>query len=383
MKRQFSKMFRNKNILFNTMPLVALSFCLLSVSCKNQQQQGQAPSTYKVMVVKNDTCTLTTTYTCSLKGNGYVEIRPKISGFIFNQYVQEGDFVHKGQLLFRLDPVQVEAQVNVAKANIKVAEANVETSKLTVATKTELFKKNIISEYELSMAKNDLKSKEAVLAQAKANLTNAKREMEYTNITSPTDGIVGVISYSPGNLVGPSAQLPLTVVSDIGIMRAYFSLSERQVLNMTRQYGSADNIVKSMPAVQLRLSDGTLFKNKGKIITISGVTDQNTGAIRIRADFPNPNYTIKSGFTGNVLIPTHLDTAIIIPQKASFEVQDKKFVYAVNDSNMVYAIPIEVHAINDGNSFVVLSGLKAGDRIVIEGANFLREKQTIIPELIK
>lgn len=359
---------------------ILLTSLLLSLySCQNKKQtQAQAVSR-NVLEVKAEPCTLYKPYAASLLANGAVEVRPKVNGYIFYQHANEGDLVHKGDKLFTIDPIQMQAAVEVAEANIEVAKAQVETAQLTYDTKAELFKKEIISANDLQMAQNSLASAKAGLAQCKAALTDAKRNLEYCSVTSPIDGILGVIAYSPGNLVSSSSERPLVTVTDITTMRCYFSISEREALSLSRQYGTPNQIAESMPEVSLKLSDGSMYPLKGKIVTVSGVPDDRTGAIRIRADFKNPDLLLKNGYTGTVLMPVTVDSAILIPQKASFEVQSEKFVYVLTDSSTVHATPIKILDLDDGMNYVITSGLRPGQKIVTEGVNFLREGQKINP----
>jgi membrane fusion protein (multidrug efflux system) len=363
-----------------------LTTCFLTVvvvasllaGCKSTSKKDSSSTPVTVITITTAPYSQNVAYSAIIQGTSDVEIRPKVQGYIEAEFVNEGDFVNKGQLMFLLDTVQYRAAVRVAEANVKAAEAGVEAAELTLQTKKDLYKKNIVSEYEYRTAEIELRTKEAVLSQAEAELTNARRNLSYTFVTSPTAGIVGVIAHTPGNLIGPSMVDALTIISDIAVMRVYFSLSERQLLSLVRHDGSIANIIKNMPVVSLRLSDGTIYKEKGKVVAISGVVDKKTGAVRARADFRNPNHILKSGFTGNVLIPMHLDSAIVIPQKATFEIQDRKFVYIVTDSNIVVSRPVAVNSVEDGNVYVVMDGLKAGERIVAEGAEFLKERQKVV-----
>ncbi|MCM1532641.1 MAG: efflux RND transporter periplasmic adaptor subunit [Bacteroides sp.] len=359
--------------------ITALACCLVLAAC-SKKQQAAAPVVRNVLELKAESCTLTKPYACVLSANGSVEVRPKISGYIFRQFVNEGDFVKAGQQLFTIDPIQVQAEVDVARANIEVAQAQVETAQLTFDTKSELFRQDIISANDLQMAKNSLAAAKATLSQCRAALTNAERNLDYCNITSPIGGVLGVIAYLPGNLVSSSSERPLVTVTDISTIRCYFSISEREALQLSRMYGSPDRIAAAMPEVQLRLADGSLYNHTGKIVTVSGVPDERTGAIRVRADFPNPEQTIKSGFSGTLLMPTRVDSAVIIPQQASFEIQSEKFVYVLTDSNTVHATPIQVMGLNDGRNYVVIFGLEAGQRIVTDGVTFLREGQAVSPK---
>ena len=320
-------------------------------------------------------------YPATIRGKQDVEIRPQVSGFITKLCIDEGSVVKKGQPLFIIDQVQYEEAVNIADAAVNVAKSQVSTAQLTADNKKELAKRNIISQYELQMALNDLATAKANLAQANAQLVNARKNLSYTVVTSPSNGIAGNIPFRVGSLVSPSSATPLTTISDISEMFVYFSMNEKQILDLTRQgKGSAKEALDKMPEISLKLADGSVYPESGKIETISGVIDPATGAASIRATFPNPDRILRSGGTGSVLIPSTTDAAIIIPQKATYEIQDKRFVYLVNDSSIVHSTEITVSPVNDGKTYVVLDGLKAGDRIVIEGVGTsVKEGMTIKP----
>ena len=250
---------------------------------------------------------------------------------------------------------------------------------MTVDSKTELHAQNIISDYDLQTAKNSLASAKAALAQAEAQLASARNDLSYTTITSPSDGVVGTIPFRVGSLVGTTTQEPLTVVSDINKMFVYFSMNEKQLLALTRQKdGSVNSMIGAMPEVQLQLADGTMYPAKGKIETLSGVIDLSTGAVQMRATFPNAQRLLRSGGTGTV-IPSVLDSALLIPQSATYEVQDKKFVYVLGDSSKVKNTEITVFPLDNGKQYVVTSGLKPGEQVVVEGVATLRDGMPIQP----
>lgn len=359
--------------------ILSTAICLSLFSCGKQQQSGfNMVKEYPVTTLQPESVELNTSYPTTIKGRQDIEIRPNVSGFITQLCVDEGATVHKGQLLFVIDPVQYEEAVKVAEAAVKVAEANVATAQLTADNKAELAKKNIISDYDKQMAFNTLATQKAALAQAKAQLINAKQNLSYTKVISPSNGVVGTIPLRVGSLVSPSSVTPLTTVSDNSEMFAYFSLNEKQILELAREHG-ANNLVQNLPEVQLKLSDGTLYNKKGKIATISGIIDQSTGTSNLRAAFPNPDQLLRSGNTGDILVPIKLDSAILVPQTATYEMQDKRFVYIVQDDSTVKNTEIKILNVNDGKNFVVTSGLKAGDRIVLEGAGTLKDGAQIKP----
>lgn len=348
-------------------------------SCGNKMQLNTGVQEYAVITVTTSTSELEASYPATIKGKQDVEIRPKVSGFITKLCVDEGATVRKGQALFIIDPVQYQATAKAAEAAVQLAEANVATQRLTVNNKKELHAKKFISDSDLEIAQNQLASMEASLAQAKANLMSAKDNLAFTTVTSPSDGVVGTIPFRLGSLVSSSTSTPLTTVSDISEMYVYFSMTEKQLLALTRESHDIAEALSKMPAVGLKLADGSLYDQKGKVETVSGVIDQNTGSVSMRATFPNPGRILRSGGTGVISIPTITKDAILIPQKATYEIQDKKFVYVVGKDSKIKSTEIGVLSLNDGQNYVVTSGLKAGDRIVVDGVSTLKDNTEIKP----
>ena len=360
--------------------IVLFAFCLtLLSSCgKKGFDMGGAPEC-AVQTLQPATVNLTSSYPATIKGKQDVEIRPQVSGFITKVCVDEGSMVRKGQVLFIIDPTQYEAAARSAKAAVATAEAAVSTQQITVDNKRALNKKNIISDYDLAMAENSLASAKAQLASAKAQLISAEQNLGFTNVKSPSDGIVNDIPYRLGSLVSPSITTPLTIVSDITEMYVYASLTEKELLELVRKDGSQSAAVETYPEVQLQLSDGSTYDQKGKIETISGVINANTGAVSIRATFPNSKHLLRSGGMGNLIIPYHMENALVVPQKATTEIQDKKFVFLQQPDNTVKMNEITILNIDNGQEYVVTSGLKQGDLIVIENVGTLKDGQTIKP----
>ncbi|MBQ7553198.1 MAG: efflux RND transporter periplasmic adaptor subunit [Bacteroidaceae bacterium] len=361
--------------------LVAASCIALLSSCGgggNAQMGGGNAPKITVMTVNTTTSHLTNSYPAIIRGKQDVDIRPMVSGFITRLHVDEGSVVKRGQVLFTIDQTQYQAAVNQAKAAVESAKATVATQQLTVDNRRRLNEKNITSDYDLQMQENQLASAKAALAQAEAGLTNAMKNLQYTTVTSPTDGIVGQIPYRLGSLVSPSSAQPLTTVSDLSNMYAYFSMTERELLQMTENHG-ADDILKGFPQVHLQLIDGSMYDQPGRVETISGDIDLTTGSVNLRALFPNPNKVLRRGSTVNVVFPNDLENIILVPQSATFEVQDKHFVYVLQPDNTVKTTEITVHPVTDGKNFVVVGGLNAGDKIATEGVQSLRDGATIQP----
>ena len=359
---------------------VAVTLAMASCGGEKQQQQAPAPQIATLTLSPSD-ATEESVYPATIKGKTDIDIRPQVTGFITKVHVDEGQHVRKGQTLFTLDQVQYQAAVDNAIAAVNSAKTRVKTAQMTVDTKRQLLAKNIISDYEFQLADNDLQTANATLAQANAALTTARKNLAYTVVTAPSDGVVGTIPNREGSLASPSSAQPLTTISDNSDVYAYFSLTEKDLLNMTANGSrSMAQAIDSIPAVQLRLADGTVYPFTGRVATVSGVIDNNTGAASVRALFKNPSGMLRSGSTGAVIIPQEQTGVIVIPQKATFELQDRRFVYVVNDSNKVVSTPITVNPNTDGKNFVVTSGLQPGQRIAVEGVGTkLSDGMTITP----
>lgn len=359
--------------------LWVLTAVMLTSCGSKSNKMGEASNDFAVETIQTTTADLKTSYPATIKGMQDIEIRPKVSGYLVKLLVDEGATVRKGQPLFLIDSEQYRATVKAAKAQIRVCRANIATQKLTVDNKRMLFKQNIISSYDLKMAENTLASYEAQLAAAEAQLQSAQDNLRWCTVTSPADGVVGSIPYRVGSLVSGQSAEALTTVSNISKMYVYFSMTEKQLLALTREAGGVNAAIKKMPAVSLVLSDGTTYCQSGTISTVSGVIDPSTGSVQMRATFDNAQHILRSGGTGSILIPTHASDAIMVPQSATFDVQDKKFVYVVNADKTVATREITVLPQNNGQTYVVASGLRAGERIVVDGVNQLKNGQKINP----
>jgi len=351
---------------------ILLGVCLVAVASCKEKPAHTIPNEYRVMEVSLSDRKLTTNYSATIRGKQDVEIRPQVSGTITELCVKEGAKVYKGQPLFIIDQVPYQAALQTAVANVEVAEANVATAKLTSDSKRELFNENVVSSFEMQTAENSLRSQIASLALAKAQEVNAKNDLSYTVVKSPSDGIAGMIPYRVGALVSPSITTPLVSVSDNSEVYAYFSMTENQILELSRKDGSLQNIIAAMPDVELQLSDGTIYPSKGKIDAISGIIDQTTGAISMRATFPNDERVLHSGSSGNIVFPYEKANSIVIPQSATFERQDKVYVYKVENGTAVSTL-VRAFMVNNGREYIIEDGLKAGDMIIMEGVGLLRE----------
>ena len=354
-----------------SLSIVATSLLIgttVMTSCgdKSQTQQAMQSPVLSVMTVTETSSTLDTAVPTSLEGENDVEIRPQVSGFLTKVHVQDGQRVQKGQVLFTIDQVQLQAAVEQAKAAVEVAQANVNTAQTNANNNKILLDKNIISESAYQTSVDALNAAKAQLNQAKAALVSAQKNLSYTSVTAPVSGIVGTIPYKEGTLVSPSTLL--TILSNNSSMQAYFSLNEKTLIELTDNgKRTLTQAVDSMPEVTLQLATGGIYPYKGKVISISGVIDPTTGSAQAKAIFPNPDGMLHSGNTGNILIPVKHEGVVEIPQNATYEVQDMKFVFVVGDSAKVHSRPITVAPNNDGKKYIITSGLKPGDVIVTEG----------------
>lgn len=328
---------------------------------------------YPVVAVGTSDADMQSTYPAVIKGVQDVEIRPKATGFLTQINVKEGQTVAAGQLLFVIDNETAQASVRQAQASVNTATAQLNTVKLTYENSLKLHESGVIGDFELQSAKNSYESAKAGLAQAQAVLASAREALSFCYVKSPASGVVGMLPYKKGALV--SASNALTTVSNISSMEVYFSMNEKDVLAMQR--GGSD--LSSLPSVKLRLSDGTIYDQEGKITKMSGVIDAATGTVQMIAVFANPQKLLKSGASGSIIIPRVNTGAIIIPQRCVMEVQNKKFIYTLGKDNKVKYTEIKVDPQDDGNSYIVLEGIKPGDKYVTNGITKLNDGMEIVP----
>jgi membrane fusion protein (multidrug efflux system) len=363
---------------------------LTLASCGNSNdkaaQAAGAPAPakdYKVVTLQTRSATLNTDFPASIQGQQNIEIRPRIEGYVEKIYVDEGAVVKAGQPLFKINDPQYEQAVRTADAGIKTAQAQVSTAKLAVVKVKPLVDKEIVSKYELESAQFTYDSALASLAQAKAALANAKTNLSYTLVTSPVNGVVGSIPYRLGSLVNATSADPLTTVSSIGSVYAYFAFNEKLLLSFTKDSTGTSFAAKiaKLPKVSLILSDGSTYAEQGKIETVNGLINTATGSTNIRARFSNPNGVIRSGSSTTVRIPNTVKDVIIIPQSATFELQDKMFAVVVDKDGKTKNVNLKVMENTAGNYYVVESGLKAGDQIVLEGVSSLKDGTQIKPNV--
>ena len=360
--------------------LAVAAMAVLVVSCgKNGGAPTFGDNEYPVETVGTSSAAMQSTYPAMIKGVQDVEIHPKVSGFITQVNVKEGQHVHAGQVLFVIDNVTYQAAVRQAQAAVNTAKAQCNTAKLAYENSVKLKENQVIGDYELSSAANAYESAKAQLAQAQASLASAKEMLSFCYVKSPADGFVGSLPYKVGAMVSASSNPALTTISDTRSMEVYFSMTEKDLLEMSKVSGSMQAAITAMPTVKLQLADGTIYNHPGKVTKMSGVIDAATGSVQAIAVFENPEHLLKSGGSGSIIVPHDNNSAIVIPQSVVSEVQDKYFVFLVDKNNQVKYTEIKVDPQNDGNNYVVTEGLKIGDRYVTNGITKLTDGMEIQP----
>ncbi|MBO9703265.1 MAG: efflux RND transporter periplasmic adaptor subunit [Sporocytophaga sp.] len=366
--------------------IIALNIIILLLSSCSEKQTDSvdAPQPVEVITINGASATIENDYTASIQGKSDVEIRPQVEGFLEKVYVDEGSSVQAGQTLFKINDEPFREQLNSASAQLQAALAAITNAQLEIDKLTPLVQNKVVAEYQLKAAKGAYQIAEANATQARANLASAKIRLEYTTIKAPVSGYIGRIPKKKGSLVSPSDLQPLTEVSDVHEIYAYFSLGEKDFINFNSQYqgNTLTDKLRNIPPVSLVLADNTVYTYQGRITMVDGQFDKNTGSITVRATFPNSQGLLRSGNTGKVRMPRHHKDAILVPQSATLDVQDKIFVFSVGDSNKVTKQPISVIG-KSGSNYIVKDGVKPGDKIVFTGLDHLAEGIIIKPVAVK
>ena len=339
------------------------------------------PQELPVITVSSVPATTYQEYTASLQGRKDIEIRPQVDGYIDKIYVDEGARVRKGQSLFHINDRPYREQLNSARASLAAAKANLANAQINVSKLAPLVQNNVISDVQLKTAQAAYSAAEANVAQAEAVVQSAQINIGYTLVKAPSDGYIGKIPLKTGSLVGTTTAEPLTVLSETKEVHAYFSLSENDFMEFKNQYpgNTIEEKIKQMAPVELLLADNSVYSEKGKIELAEGQFDRTTGTINFRATFPNASGVLRSGNTGKIRIAKNLTNTVVIPQEATYELQDKVFVFAVGDSNKVISKPLTITA-TSGNYYLIQSGVSAGEKIVYTGLDRLRDGAVIIPQ---
>ena len=326
---------------------------------------------YPVTTVGTSSTDMQTAYPAAIKGVQDVQISPKVTGFITQINVKEGQTVSAGQVLFVIDNVTYQASVRQAQAGLNTAQASLNTAKLNFENSQKLHENGVIGDFELQSATNQYEQAKAAVFQAEASLSSAKEMLSFCYVKSPAAGVVGTLPFKVGALVNTASVL--TTVSNNSSMEAYFSVTEKEAMIISKT--GLDKI----PAVKLQLADGSIYGMEGHVTKMSGVIDAATGSVQLIAAFQNPEKQLKSGATGTIIIPRQNSDAIIIPMACVSEVQNKKFVYLLGEGNKVKYTEIKVDPQNDGNNYIVTEGLKTGDKYVTNGITKLNDGMEIVP----
>jgi len=362
--------------------LFILSIILLAFGCAEKQAAPATPlPSAEVITISTASAITGHDYTASLQGKTDVEIRPQVDGFLEKVLVDEGAYVTAGQVLFKINDQPFKEQLNSALASLQAATAAITNAQLEIDKLTPLVQNKVVSDYQLKVAKATHKIAEANAAQARANVASAKIKLAYTLVKAPVSGYIGRLPKKRGSLVSPTDHEALTQLSDVHEVYAYFSLGETDFINFkTQLQGNAlKDKLKNLPPVSLVLANNTIYPHQGKIDMVDGQFDKTTGAITLRAVFPNAQSLLRSGNTGKVRLQTQHNDAILVPQSATIEVQDKIFVYTVGDSNKVSKQALQVSG-KSGTDYIVKEGVKPGDKIVFTGLDHLAEGLVIKPE---
>ncbi len=362
--------------------VTVITVALIVTSCSPKQENAIAEAPIlPVYTIENTLATTDAEYPAAIQGSVDLEIRPQVSGNLEKIYVDEGQLVSKGQLLFKINEQPFREQLNNALASQHAAEAALINAQLEIDKLTPLVQNKVVSEYQLKNAVASHKIAKANLEQAKAIVASARINLGYTSITAPVNGYIGRLPRKQGSLVASTDIEPLTKLSDVHEVYAYFSLGETDFINFKKQYSgnTIDDKIKNLPPVQLILADNNPYTENGKIDMVDGQFDKNTGAITLRATFPNSKGLLRSGNTGKIRLSIPHENAIVVPQEATIEIQDKIFVFTLDNQNKVSKKPITING-KSGTNYLVENGIKSGDRIVFKGFENLQEGTVIKPE---
>ena len=343
----------------------------------DDEDDDDAVGEYRGITITTRDYTVTREFTAQVESEQPAEIRPQISGRLTQICVKEGAHVKKGQPLFIIDQAAYLAAVRSAEAKQRSAKAKLATARQTLEGKEELFRQHVIGDFDLNKARNEAAEAEAELAEAKADLRAAQNELSYTVVRSPSDGVLSMIEYRIGEMVSPEMEPELAIVSDPRRIYAYIGLSEKSLYDLTQYYQcSIDELPDRIPEISMTTYWGEEIKHKGRVDAISGNVEKNTGTVVVRASFDNPDGLFRNNSNGTIQIPYPIKDAIVIPQEATFDIQDKIFVFKVEDG-VAKVASVDILPYHDGQSYVVTSGLKPGDVIIAEGAGLLKDGQRV------
>ena len=371
-----------KYLLFSAI-IVATAIYFSGCSQAQGTQAAPPPQSLPVLPLGNAPATTYTEYSAAVEGKTNVEIRPQVSGYLDKIFVEEGAYVTAGQPLFKINDRPYSEQANNADASISAAKANMEKAAIEVNRLTPLVENKVISDVQLKAAQAAYDAAKAQVTQAQAAGSNAGINLGYTLLKAPVSGYIGRIPFKVGALVGKGEAQPLTILSDVKEVYAYFGMSESDFLKFTSKFPgkTISEKIKGLPPVELQLADKSIYAAKGKIELMSGQFDRGIGAITFRATFPNGEGLLRSGITGKVRIPEASASVLPVPQTSTYEIQDRIFVYAVGDSNKV--IGKQLHIVGKTTDYYLVDkGVKAGDKIVFAGMDRLQDGAVITPQLL-
>lgn len=375
LNNNITKMKRNISMVAGAIGMVA--FMLTSCGGGKGQQQATSVTVFKTIKAEKTDITLNTKASATIRGRQDIDVYPQVGGTLQRLCVTEGQVVKKGQPLFIIDQVPYQAALNTAEAALKAAEAQEATATLNYESRKKLHEQEVVSDFDLQTTYNTLLTAKASVAQAQAQVVNARNSLSYTVVKSPADGVVGTLPYRQGALVSSAMPQPLTTVSDNSEMYVYFSINESQLLKMIRESGTLEKAIETMPEVTLQLVDGSEYEMKGRVESASGVVDRSTGSVQLRAVFANPNHMLHSGSSGNIIIPMEYKDVIAIPATAAVQTQDKFRVCTVDEKGAAHGQLISILPQNNGQQFIVTEGLSEGTEIVADGANMVKEGQIV------
>ncbi|MEI9945560.1 MAG: efflux RND transporter periplasmic adaptor subunit [Chitinophagaceae bacterium] len=358
---------------------------LFLAACAGKQNNMQAPPPQSLPVVTLDTGSFTTwqEYPATVQGTVNVEIRPQVSGYLEKIYVEDGAWVKQGQPLFRINGKEYSQYSNSAAATKQSAVAAIEKAQVEVDRLQPLVANKVIADVQLRTAQANLHEAQATYAQAVSGKNSADITLGYTLITAPVSGYVGHINFKQGSLIGKGEQVPLTVLSEVNNVHAYFSMSESDFYSFFASVNgnTAEEKIKNIPAVELELADNSIYNVKGKVELVQGQFDRSSGSISFRAVFNNKEKLLRSGITGKIRIPFAQQNKLMVPQQATYELQDKVYVFSVSDSNKVTSKQIYIKG-KSGDNYIVEKGVNNGETIVYSGLQRLRDGVVIAPNNI-
>ena len=363
--------------------LVAAAIYLSGCNQAQGTQSALPPQSLPVFPINSAAATTFQEFSASIEGKTNVEIRPQVSGYLDKIYAEEGAYVTQGQPLFKINDRPYDAQVHNSQANVEAAKANEEKAAIEVRRLTPLVENKVISDVQLKAAQAAYDAAKAQVSQAEAEGNNAGINLGYTLIKAPVSGYIGRIPFKVGALVGKGEAQPLTIVSEIKEVYAYFGMSENDFLKFTNRFPgkTIDEKIKGLPPVELELADKSIYPYKGKIELMEGQFDRSIGAITFRATFPNAERLLRSGITGKIRIPEANSGLLPVPQTSTYEIQDKIFVYTVGDSNKV--VGKQLHIVSKTTDYYLVDkGVQPGDKIVFAGMDRLTDGAVISPQIL-